>query len=387
MGIFSFRKRKLKDESIEHNFEQLTVEQALLKYSKSSETTKKEVLTLAQENCDQITEIKRQLEEAITEYEIVTSYLSDIQVIDRIPTEQRAPIEEAAEQIIKAETERKKYKSQNKTISDLQYDNMAQFEEDIERELPKLKEQEAYQLLIKEDLRQLEGEKGVQKYEIENAIAKKEFLKKLSIVSLILVIGMFLILILLENATKADLMIPFFLTGLLSLGLILYIVLEERRSIITLRHAQKNLNRAITLINKVKIKYVNCTASIDYAYEKYHVNGYHELKYQFNEYKKMKERMAQVEKSNEQLKFYQGVLIKELRKYQIQDAECWCHQAEALLDKKEMVEVRHRLNVRRQKIRERVEYNTNQLELARNTLMGLRSRHPEYEGEIKAIMM
>lgn len=387
MGIFSFRKRRLRDEVTEQSFEPLTVEQALIKYSKSSEATKKDVLSIAQENCDQIAEVKRQLEEAKAEYEVVTSYLSDIQIIDQIPTEQRSSIEEAAEQIIKSENQQKKFEEKSKTISDLQYHNMAQFEEDIERELPKLKEQEQYQLLIKEDLRQLEGEKGVQKYEIENAISKREFLKKLSIVSLVLVISIFMILILLENVTKADFMIPFFLSGLLALGLILYIVLEERRSVISLRRAEKKLNRAITLINKVKIKYVNCTASIDYAYEKYHVNGYHELNYQFNEYKKMKERIAQVEKSNEQLKHYQGVLIRELRKFHIKDAECWCYQAEALLDKKEMVEVRHRLNVRRQKIRERVEFNTNQLDLARNALMSLRSRHPEYEGEIKAIMM
>ncbi|MDD5937240.1 MAG: hypothetical protein PUC65_17015 [Clostridiales bacterium] len=387
MGIFSFRKKKEKRKTKEVSFEQMTVEQALQKYSKQSEETKEDVLALATENCEQIAEIRRQLEEAKMEYEAVTSYLSDIQKIDQIPLDQRGAIEEAAEEIVKSEVEQKKYKLQNKTISELQYHNMAQFEDDIERELPKLKEQEAYQLLVKEDLRQLEGEKGVQRYEIEKALAKKDFLKKLSIGSLILVFSIFFVLILLENSTGSDLMLPFFLSGILALGLIFYIVLEERRSIVALRTAEKKLNRAIVLLNKVKIKYVNCTASIDYAYEKYHVNGYQDLAYQFQEYKKMKERMAQIEKSNEQSKYYQGILIKELRKFKVVDAESWCYQAEALLDKKEMVEVRHRLNVRRQKIREQVDFNTNQLDKARNALMSLRSRHPEYEGEIKAIML
>lgn len=387
MGIFSFRKRKSYKEGKKDNFEQMTVEEALKKYAKSSEDSKEDILALARENCDQIAEVRHQLEETKNEYEAVSSYLSDIQKINEIPEESRETIDDAAEQILKMEVEQKKIKDQNKSITDLQYHNMAQFEDDIEREIPKLKEQEEYQLLIKDDLRQLEGEKGVQTYEIESAVAKRDFLKKLSIGSLVLIFGFFVMLIFLQNATKADLMIPFFLTGIFSIVLIFYIVWAQRRSLIDQKKAELKLNRAIVLLNKVKIKYVNCTASIDYAYEKYHVNGYRDLNYQFQEYKKMKRQMDEMEKSNERGKYYQGVLIKELRKYDIEDAESWCYQAEALLDKKEMVEVRHRLNVRRQKLRERVEYNTNQLDMAMNALMSLRSRHPEYEEEIRRYMI
>lgn len=386
MGIFSFRRKKDKREDTENSFQQMTVEEALKKYTRMEEDSKADIMVLVSENCEQIVEVKHQLEEAKAEYEAVSAYLTDIQKIDAIPSEQRQVMEDAAEQIVKTELEQKKMKETTKTISDLQYHSMAQFEEDIERELPKLKEQEEYQRLVKEDMHQLEGEKGVQKYEIETALSKKNFLKKLSIASFILLLGIFILLIGLQQATSADLSLPFFLTGVLALLLIFYLVCEQRKSLVDLKKAEQCLNRAIFLSNKVKIKYVNCTASIDYAYEKYHVNGYHDLRYQFGEYLKAKRKIQQLEKGSEKVRYYQSILIKELKRFQIEDAETWCYQAIALLDKKEMVEVRHRLNVRRQKLRERIDYNTNQLDLAMNAMMKIRSKYPEYEEDIRKLM-
>ena len=386
MGLFSFFKKKRPKDSLDERFERMTVDEALKKYAAASEGTKEEVLDLARMNCEQIAEVKRQLEEAKAEYEAVTAYLSDIQRIDMIPVDSRKKIEEVADQIVQSQTEQKKIKLESKTLSDVQYQNLSQFEEDIARELPKLKQQEEYQVLVKEDLRQLEGEKGVQSYEVESALAKKDFLRKLSIVSLVLILGIFMLLLMLDNVTEADLMLPFFISGAFSVLLIFYIVAEERRSMFRLRSAEQKLNRAILLINKVKIKYINCTSSIEYAYEKYHVNSYKELNYQWTEYNKMKERMRRMEKSNEASKRYQNQLIKELRSFGVEDAEVWCHQAIALVDNKEMVEVRHHLNVRRQKLRELIDYNIKQMDLAMNAMMSLRSRHPECEDEIQGIM-
>jgi hypothetical protein len=42
----------------------------------------------------------------------------------------------------------------------------------------------------------------------------------------------------------------------------------------------------------------------------------------------------------------------------VKDAEVWLVQTYAILDNREMVEIRHDLNQRRQKLRERIEYNT-----------------------------
>jgi hypothetical protein len=44
--------------------------------------------------------------------------------------------------------------------------------------------------------------------------------------------------------------------------------------------------------------------------------------------------------------------------YQVKDPEVWLVQTYAILDDREMVEIRHDLNQRRQKLREKIQYNT-----------------------------
>ena len=74
MGLFSFFKKKRPKDSLDEKFERMTVDEALKKYAAASEGTKEEVLDLARMNCEQIAEVKRQLEEANAEYEAETAY-------------------------------------------------------------------------------------------------------------------------------------------------------------------------------------------------------------------------------------------------------------------------------------------------------------------------
>lgn len=57
------------------------------------------------------------------------------------------------------------------------------------------------------------------------------------------------------------------------------------------------------------------------------------------------------------MNFYCEQLIKMLKKYEIRDREIWLSQVLAIIDPREMVEIRHGLNVQRQRLRERIEYN------------------------------
>ena len=67
-------------------------------------------------------------------------------------------------------------------------------------------------------------------------------------------------------------------------------------------------------------------------------------------------------------------LVETLRAAGVKDAEIWMYQTEALLDEKEMVEVRHHLNTRRQKIRERLEINAGQLDSYKEELEKIQSQ-------------
>ena len=62
------------------------------------------------------------------------------------------------------------------------------------------------------------------------------------------------------------------------------------------------------------------------------------------------------------------------------------NQTKALLDDREMVEVRHNLNVRRQKLRNRIEFCSNEMTRIKNEVINLAKTNPEYAEEVLEIV-
>ena len=72
--------------------------------------------------------------------------------------------------------------------------------------------------------------------------------------------------------------------------------------------------------------------------------------------------------------------------YHVAAPERWISQPEALLDKREMVEMRHELIVRRQALRKQMEYNSDVTETARKEIMDVVGKHPAYADEIMEML-
>ena len=84
------------------------------------------------DHCEQIIESARELGEEKKEYDIVTSYLKDIEFLADLPEEKKAPIRDVAENILKLNQERDQYLNMSKKISDAQYVMLEQIEPDIQ---------------------------------------------------------------------------------------------------------------------------------------------------------------------------------------------------------------------------------------------------------------
>ena len=381
MAFFSFLKKKKDIENSE--FKQITVEEALKQYvAVEEEVQNQDILMQAEEACKQVLEVEQQIIESKNEYNTVTSHLSDIQRIEMISREERNELNEAARKIINLSQERLNYKKNKHAITEEQYHYLEQFEEELPRELETLKEKERHQNLIKSDLKQLEGEKGVYNYQKETAIEKLDFLKRLAVLTSILAFIVFVILIVLGSSLKKDMTVPFFITGVMSIFMIVYVLVESKRNLYRLRMAEKKLNKVVALTNKIKIKYVNSTNVLEYTYEKYRVHSYQELQFLWTEFVRAKDEIEMYKKNTDLLDRYNEALLWELQNNGIVDAKVWLYQPEALVDKKEMVEVRHRLNKRRQKLREQIEYNNNQSDICKNTLLSLKKNYPHYQAAI-----
>ena len=76
-----------------------------------------------------------------------------------------------------------------------------------------------------------------------------------------------------------------------------------------------------------------------------------------------------------------------LKCYQVKDPAIWLHQTAALLDGKEMVEIRHGLIIRRQSLRKRMDYNKEMIiERAQSEIRALEENYPQYAQEIRGMV-
>lgn len=384
MGLFSKRKKQDNDSTQER----LTVGQALRKERfKQGNPNLEDVTERLGEFCTQYENAMEAKLEAEQEYDAVMLYLDDIRKIDELVSEQRKEAEELADNIIRLNEERIHFQEKdNNGISPARFLQMERYEKDVESSLKTLKEQEQYREIINRDVRNLEGEKGAIAYEREEAERQLKFFKKLSIALVLIVCIIFIGLMYLMQKSGVTLMIPLLVTGTLALALAAYIVTAVRKLRYTLAVTEAKTNKAIQLMNKVKIKLVACVGAIDYVYEKYGVNSSRELEHLWEQYYKVKVKREEYRKNTELLERYNAALVECLQRLGLKDAEVWVYQPEAIVDAREMVEVRHHMNERRRKVKERTEATAKNCELAYKELKEFTLTYPQFAVDMQVIL-
>ena len=328
--------------------------------------------------CEQITESMKYIEDIKREYETVTEDLNDVQKIDDLTEEEHAHIAEIAEKMHDLNIERDISRKKKSRLPASKYDYYLTHEEELEGALRKLQNDEQYFTMIKKDLNMLEAEKYSLKEDIENSVIRQGNIKTLSIMSLLAGSLILLFMFLSGKITATGENYTF--TVILFIMTVVFVLLFalRRNAIYQLKLSEKKLNRAIIIQNKVKIKYINIVNSVEYQYAKYGVKNSYEFAniYQmFLEDKKEREHYA---KTTGRLGKMTDELTQALAGIGLRNPEIWHGQVEALYNPKEMVEVRHGLNVRRQKLREQIDYNMKKIEEARKNLYAYGKKNPKY---------
>ena len=383
MGLFKWFRKAKQNQTVDAKDQ---TESPDLYMQKEEIPQKVESISGVVDCCEQLVEVNRQLEEMKVEYQAVTAYLTDIQKIDLIPIDEREKLETAARNICVYSKEREKFRTKDSKLSTEQRSMIEKQEKSIVNELKNMKKNEEYNGIIKSDLHHLEGEKGALLYEQEDIIEKQTFLKKISITMAILVISIFALIIALSYAFEKSMLIPYILTILMAALVATYIFMEENKNRQKMKLINRKLQKAVSLINKVKIKFVNNMSLLEYSYDKYDVSSSIELEYNWKQYLIAKENEKKYEINTEKLNEAKDIVMRELGRYQLTDVEIWTHQAQAIIDKREMVEVRHRLNVRRQKLRDNLNYNTKNYSKNKKEIMDFIDKNKQMKDEVKDIL-
>ena len=312
-----------------------------------------------------ILEAKNQCGDIKFEYGQVTSYLKDIQLIDQAPEEEKEKLLSAAQLILELTQERRKLQKREYKFTDGQRRALENYEELVGEDIKKLLGYEDFQMKIKNDLRHLSSEKNLLMADKKDIIRRQRFLKTVG---------------------KCLTALPFVATVAVTFVIAVLILNEARKNRIDMMITEKKCNRAIFLSNRVKIKYVNNVRTLDYMYHKYQVRNATELDFVYSQYMRAKREWAKQRENSVRINEGNQIILSELRRLGLKDCDIWLGQIAALVEPKEMVEVRHDLNVRRQKLREQLDYNTGVMEECLDEMEKIRDMKPEYAVEVERIL-
>lgn len=309
--------------------------------------------------CEQMIHMCKELEDAKDEYNLLSSYLGDIQILEELPKEQRAQINEAASNVSKLNLAREAFMNAEKKISDAQYMQMQEEDDEMPRIIKRFQENEADLDRINRDLKRLDGQKITCQVERIEYLNEQKTLRKFGIAVCFLFAIAMVIFLFAALVAKMNTLFPLTVAAFLATLGGAYILLRYQDCSKEIRKCELARNRAITLENKVKIKYVNVKNAVDYSCTKYHVKNAYELIYVYEQYQERVREREKFRQNSDDLEFYQGQLIRFLNKSSLYDTKVWIHHANALVDANEMEELKNDLVARRQKLRGRMEYSQN----------------------------
>lgn len=331
----------------------------------------------------QMEEAARELDALEFEYNDVTSHLRDMEEINALPPEQRKEIDDCARKIVEAREFQEKFDKRKSRMTDEEFERMDRLKDNAKEASEKLLEAENFQKKIKNDLKRLDSEHEAYIFREDDLNETIENSKKLTITVGVVLVVMIVFLLILQFALKLNVIYGYMMLILLAAIAITVLYVQSTNAQVELKNVKKSISRLIMLQNQVKVRYVNNTNLLDYLRMKYRVMSSSELTELYNKYLRERKEREKIEDARRLLDSNQKDLIYMLRHFRVRDPEIWIHQAEALLSHNEEVEIRHSLNVRRQSLRKRMEYNRDIVAgNAKNEVEDMARQYPEYAQEI-----
>ncbi len=339
------------------------------------------------ESClEQMGEASREMDLLTGEYSRVTAYLTDMEEIEALPEEEREEVNRMAGKLMVLEQERSRYRGKKNRMSDTEYYKIRNQESEIEEGIQKLVQTEQQANLIKQDLQKLRGERHAYSYrkaELENMMANFRGMAIIFMTALTICIVMLMVL---QFAFEMNTYVGYFISVMaaaiaVTVLFVKYIDADRERV-----RVEKAINKLIQLQNKVKIRYVNNSQLLDYLYIKYNTDSASKLQKSWKKYQQEKEERKQYAEAEAKTEYYQKQLVAKLSCYRVTDPGRWINQVSALLDKKEMVEIRHDLILRRQALRKQMDYNNDIADTANKEIMSVAEQYPMYAQEIMDIV-
>ncbi|MCR5626999.1 MAG: hypothetical protein K6F99_06745 [Lachnospiraceae bacterium] len=336
--------------------------------------------------CEQMLDATNEIDKATMEYRLITDYLVDIEEIERAPYESKKEAIKIAEQIITLKKDSDDSSKSIGKISEEDYRHLSRYAAEIKKDLEQMQENEDYKALVRTDLRTLESEKAITEYRIGELEASINNIKNMTAITVVAVILLIIMLTFLQLGLELNAVSGYIACAALGAIAMTWEFTSFKNASTRLKGSRRYLNKVIEKQNKVKIRYVNITNLLEYEYGKYHVKSSTDLEYLYEKYDEEKKAREFLGKAQDELSRKKRELLDALSGIRLKDPQIWTRQAQALADRKEMVEIRHELRIRRETLRATIEYNSRHRDDAKEEINALVREYPEYGKEILDIV-
>lgn len=388
MGFFNLFRRHKKETPPEEEYlyKGMTVDDALSFTASDGIVTDEAVAKMTRTLCEQINTFRAYQEETKHEYGIVTEYLADIQRIESMPDKDKCEVMDAARMILGLDDERYRYQNNTKRMPTELHRCMAMYEDDIPGRLKEMRKQEEYLELVRTDMQHISGETDEINATRTRALGRMDFLRKVAYGVLGIALFTFIVLLLLMSNFGKEFMLSFFITGAATMAFIAYYVVEHGKLRDTVRLCDRKLGRATQLMNKVKLKFVNTSSTLDYSYEKYHVSSVDEFSKVWEAYVREKDEEKRYRRNTELLNNYQEELSKRLTEAGVVRPDAWVYAPEALLSRSDMEVYKDGIGRRRRKLRAQIDFNNKQQAGVMNDIDTLRKKYPDHAAAVDKVV-
>ena len=338
------------------------------------------------DSCEQIIASTKAMERQKMEYRIVTRYLNDIKAIENLPKDKAKDLRTTASKIIELEENLVNARAIQRNITDEQFEVIADEEDDMPEIINRFSSDEIYQAKLKRNLSYLEGEKSRWEIEREELQIQVKLFKRMAIAIMVSFMTLLILLLTMNSATEVDVSIWVFVVLFICAVSGFIVFLRQNKIAKDKKYAIIHLNQSISMLNVERMKYVNVTNSVEYSKDKYMVNNAVELQYVWEQYQdKVRDQIRYLE-NNEDLEFYNNKLENILGSIGLADEKIWLNQINALIDRQDMADCRHRLVQRRKKIRDRLDDHRRIVQEERDEIDRLMMSHEHYLPEIQEII-
>lgn len=336
--------------------------------------------------CDRISSANSRINELKIEYQTVNSYLTDIKLIEDLEGEASDKLVSCAKKVVVLDKDRRDFGRSMSKLTNAQYSHMRECEENITDILKEMTEDEKWCESVKTDMKYLEGEKAGLKFEIQMLNDRLYLLNgasKIGIVAFIVLMIVFLVINYVYNKDTS-----LYIYGLIGITVIFagFVFVINHQSLAELRMSEVKLNRAIGLLNKVKLKYVNVVGRLMYSYEKHGVKSAYQLNKIWGTYLVLKKEHEVYNRASLRLIESEEELETILKKAGVRDTGVWVTQAYAIISQSDMYEIKQHLTARRTKLKSSLDYNSDVIMNAREEIKNIVLGDREHAKELMGIL-